>query len=181
MIGTYPVGAGELRKFEIRRPAPNAPGKLIAYVGDREVILSTDALQAWPGWYEDVLIYSEQRPDGKYELRSFNAITGAQRKITVERRKVEDITVARLANGEHTIVLFLRDSSGTDPSLALAHPVDGVFRRVPHATASAIVNDTVVLHIFRPLTRSTRTGDASHSEPVRVATIPLGRHSRGQR
>ena len=167
------TGAEELRKFEIRRATPEAPGKLVAFVESREITLSTDAVQAWPGWYSDILLYSEKRPDGRYELRSFNAITGGRQRITVERREIYDITVARLATGDHTLVLFLRDSSGRDPSLALAHPTDGVFRRVPHATAAAILEDKVVLHLYRPDPAS--RSDISHRKPVRVAAIPLGR------
>jgi hypothetical protein len=162
-----------IRKFEIRRSDGRGPGKLVAYVGSRELNLSTTAVKAWEGWHPGIILFSEVLPAGREELRMFNAITGSRLGITVETGVIEDVSVARLSNGENRLVLFLRDNSGRIPSLALADPARGVYRRIPSATAGAIINDQVVVRYFRRSDVHAKEQDLQKRQPLRMAVISL--------
>jgi hypothetical protein len=147
----------ETLQFEIRRASSNIPGKLVAFVSDREVNLSTSAMKAWTGWHPRILLYTERRQDGQYDFNIYNSITGGRKTLTTERLPVDDVTVARLENGEYTLVLFLGGADRRE--IALAHPESGVFRRIPNADAVAILNDAIEVRRGRsadriPLSRS---------------------------
>ena len=167
------VSGQMLKRFEIHRPYGSVTGKLVAYMRDREVNLSTDALRAWEGWHPEIIVFTELLPDGREQLRAFNSITGVRSDITTERLSIRDISTVLLDNGESVLVLFMRDNSGRTPWLGLAHPKLGVFQRIPNATAGAIVKDTVVVHFFDGREVDANVQDLQRVRPSRTEAISL--------
>lgn len=172
VLSSAVFGAESLRSYEIRRPAGSATGKLVVQVEDRQLNLSSAAVRVWAGRHPDVLLYTEALPDGREQLRLFNAITGANNTVLTERLSIRDLTVARVDKGEYLLVVSARDASNM-PSVLFAHSKKGVLRRIPNAVAGAIFNDSVELRFYDPADPDSKREDLSTVRPVRVSVEPL--------
>lgn len=167
------AAADQLRDYRLVPATNQETSKLVAVVDGREVNVATDVLKVWRGWIPDVLLYVEKLSDGRQRLRSFNAIVGRRHTITTEQQQITSVTSAQLDRDHQVLVIFLRDQSGKVPSLALAGPQSGVFRRYDNATAGAILDKRIEIRYFAPEDLDRPRDDFQDLKPAKTEIVPL--------
>jgi hypothetical protein len=167
------AAADQLRDYRLVPATNQETSKLVAVVDGREVNVATDVLKVWRGWIPDILLYVEKLSDGRQRLRSFNAIVGRRDTITTEQQQITSVTSAQLDRDHQVLVIFLRDQSGKVPSLALAGPQSGVFRRYDNATAGAILDKRIEIRYFAPEDLDRPRDDFQDLKPAKTEIVPL--------